>query len=80
MVVKSEEVGFLLRSRFGRKQPSLLTHHASHQMARFLPSLRSEEVGFEPTKHFRVYTLSKRAPSATRTLLQEIRELRLPQF
>jgi hypothetical protein len=32
----------------------------------------SEEVGFEPTKHFRVYTLSKRAPSATRTLLQEI--------
>ena len=29
----------------------------------------SEEVRFELTKRFRVYTLSKRAPSATRTLL-----------
>ena len=29
-----------------------------------------EEVGFEPTIRFHVYTLSKRAPSAARTLLQ----------
>lgn len=35
---------------------------------------KSEEVGFEPTKRFRVYTLSKRAPSATRTLLQRDKE------
>src|SRR5207244_4311670 len=28
-------------------------------------------VGFEPTKHFHAYTLSKRAPSATRTSLRE---------
>jgi hypothetical protein len=42
-------------------------------LARFLRFFgeKSEEVGFEPTKHFRVYTLSKRAPSATRTLLQK---------
>ena len=32
----------------------------------------SEEVRFELTKRFHVYTLSKRAPSATRTLLHEI--------
>lgn len=31
----------------------------------------SEEVGFEPTIRLSVYTLSKRAPSATRTLLQK---------
>jgi hypothetical protein len=31
----------------------------------------TEEVRFELTKRFHVYTLSKRAPSATRTLLQE---------
>lgn len=31
----------------------------------------AEEVGFEPTIHFRVYTLSKRAPSAARTLLRK---------
>lgn len=30
----------------------------------------TEEVRFELTKRFHVYTLSKRAPSATRTLLQ----------
>ncbi len=33
---------------------------------------KTEEVGFEPTKRFHVYTLSKRAPSATRTLLQKL--------
>ncbi len=31
----------------------------------------TEEVRFELTKRFHVYTLSKRAPSATRTLLHE---------
>ena len=31
--------------------------------------MKSEEVRFELTKRFHVYTLSKRAPSATRTLL-----------
>jgi zinc transport system substrate-binding protein len=31
----------------------------------------SEGVGFEPTKRFHVYTLSKRAPSATRTSLHK---------
>ena len=31
----------------------------------------AERVGFEPTKHFHAYTLSKRAPSATRTSLRE---------
>lgn len=31
----------------------------------------AEEVGFEPTIRFHVYTLSKRAPSAARTLLRE---------
>ena len=36
---------------------------------------RTEEVRFELTKRFHVYTLSKRAPSATRTLLQEIRAM-----
>lgn len=33
--------------------------------------LETEEVRFELTKRFTVYTLSKRAPSATRTLLQD---------
>lgn len=32
---------------------------------------KMEEMRFELMKPFRVYTLSKRAPSATRTLLQE---------
>jgi hypothetical protein len=30
----------------------------------------TEGVGFEPTVHFRVHTLSKRAPSATQTPFQ----------
>lgn len=34
--------------------------------------IESEEVGFEPTVHLHAHTLSKRAPSATRTLLQKL--------
>ena len=33
----------------------------------------AERVGFEPTVPFRVHTLSKRAPSTTRTSLQPTR-------
>lgn len=40
------------------------------RLLRFFRRKNSEEVGFEPTKRFRVYMLSKHAPSATRTLLQ----------
>src|ERR1017187_10635744 len=36
----------------------------------------AERVGFEPTLPFRVNTLSKRAPSATRPSLRRIRHLR----
>ena len=45
-------------------KPSLNSHSLSAHY-------RTEEVRFELTKRFHVYTLSKRAPSATRTLLQE---------
>ena len=35
-------------------------------------SLVAEREGFEPSKQFPVYTLSKRAPSATRPPLQNL--------
>jgi zinc transport system substrate-binding protein len=54
---------------------SSLRIHPVSQTVGLLPCFftkKSEEVGFEPTKRFHVYTLSKRAPSATRTLLQKM--------
>ena len=39
----------------------------------------AEGVGFEPTKRVNVYTLSKRAPSATRPPLRDIGQLSLYQ-
>ncbi len=36
------------------------------------PMKNAEEEGFEPSKRFHVYTLSKRAPSAARTLLRKV--------
>lgn len=79
--IESEEVGFpqVPMGPAQSQATSLLIPHASQIFGLLSSSLHSEEVGFEPTKHFRVYTLSKRAPSATRTLLQK-RESRVPQF
>ncbi len=56
-------------------QPTFISQPIASFRLKTKAFLKSEEVGFEPTKRFHVYTLSKRAPSATRTLLQKIEKV-----
>jgi hypothetical protein len=42
-------------------------------------AILAEREGFEPSKHFHAYTVSNRAPSATRTPLRESKRYARPE-
>ena len=53
---------------FPNKKPLVIIDNQGFSL--FLVRNSAESEGFEPSKQFPIYTLSKRAPSATRTTLQ----------
>ncbi len=62
---------FLAGATARNSNPSTKSQAVGFSFLLIFSEKKTERVGFEPTKRFHVYTLSKRAPSATRTSLQK---------